>query len=307
MDHGRERALARIATAHHGVFTRRHAREVGFTDAAIRARLEAGAWELVVRGIYRVGAAPPSWRGSLLAAIWAGGPVAAASHRAALSLYDLPGGSTEAIELTCRRWLRAHHQPLAVHESKVLQPRFIRRIDSIPVTCPAWTLLDVAGLGKPRLLEMVFDAAERKNLVTAADADAFLGSVACRGRRGVRLLRRSVARRVPGRAIPESVMETLLLEVLRAHGLPDPVPQHSIHAAGRFVARVDAAYPQARVAIEYESYEHHAIRGALVRDHRRRQAIIAAGWLPIGATYPDLRDGGGDLVRAIRTSLSRPA
>ena len=60
-------------------------------------------------------------------------------------------------------------------------------------------------------------------------------------------------------------METLMLEVLRRHGLPAPVPQYEVWDQGRFVARVDAAYPEARLAIEYQSYQEHVGPEPLVR------------------------------------------
>jgi hypothetical protein len=48
-------------------------------------------------------------------------------------------------------------------------------------------------------------------------------------------------------------METLLARALRQNGLPAPVPQFEIFDQGRFVARVDFAYPDERIVIEYDS------------------------------------------------------
>jgi hypothetical protein len=97
-------------------------------------------------------------------------------------------------------------------------------------------------------------------------------------------------------------METLMLQVIRRNGLPEPVTQFEIRRAGRFVARVDAAYPQWHIAIEYDSYRHHTGRKAIDRDIDRRNRIAAAGWLPIAATAEDLRAGGPVLCAAIRGS-----
>ena len=47
----------------------------------------------------------------------------------------------------------------------------------------------------------------------------------------------------------------LAVQVIREHGLPDPVTQHTILDRGRFVARVDAAYPELQIALEYESVD----------------------------------------------------
>ncbi len=86
-------------------------------------------------------------------------------------------------------------------------------------------------------------------------------------------------------------METRLLQALRAHGLPAPVVQHEVWQGAAFVARVDAAYPDAKIAIEYDSDEFHSGRGATRRDRDRRHRLIAAGWLPVDVGPADLRVG----------------
>ncbi len=100
-------------------------------------------------------------------------------------------------------------------------------------------------------------------------------------------------------------METRLLQMLRQNGLPDPVPQYEIYLGTRFVARVDFAYPDWRVAIEYESYQEHTGKAALIRDNPRRNAIISAQWKPIGVTPEDVRTGGQRVCAEIRANARR--
>jgi very-short-patch-repair endonuclease len=106
----------------------------------------------------------------------------------------------------------------------------------------------------------------------------------------------------PVRGLPESEAETLLLQVLRVNGLPRPVLQYAIFDGSTFVARVDAAYPAMKIAIEYDSYEHHTGRLALVRDSARRNRLVSLGWAPITATAVDLKNGGSVLAAAIRAT-----
>jgi very-short-patch-repair endonuclease len=94
-------------------------------------------------------------------------------------------------------------------------------------------------------------------------------------------------------------METRVLQMLRRNGLPRPVRQHEIYDGTRFVARVDFAYPQRKIVLEYESYEHHAGKLALDRDNPRRNALIALGWKPFGITAEDIRTGGALLCTKI--------
>ena len=94
-----------------------------------------------------------------------------------------------------------------------------------------------------------------------------------------------------------SERERLLLRLLRRHGFPKPTPQLEIRDGdGRLVARPDFAYPDLKIAIEYESYRHHVGKAALVRDTARRNAVVALGWAPIAATAEDLRTGGHQLA-----------
>ncbi|MGY1793699.1 endonuclease domain-containing protein [Geodermatophilus sp. SYSU D00525] len=81
--------------------------------------------------------------------------------------------------------------------------------------------------------------------------------------------------------------------VPRAGGARDgpascPEPQVEVRHAGRFVARVDLAFPEARLAVEYEG-EHHVGGVQIVRDDERRARLRAAGWRVIRLSAADLR------------------
>lgn len=100
--------------------------------------------------------------------------------------------------------------------------------------------------------------------------------------------------------LAESPPETWLrLLVLRA-GLPSPVAQHVVRGPdGRFVARVDFAWPERRVALEYDGLWH-AEAGQFVRDRRRMDALADAGWRVTFATAADRRAPADLLARLTR-------
>jgi very-short-patch-repair endonuclease len=98
-------------------------------------------------------------------------------------------------------------------------------------------------------------------------------------------------------------METRLKQLLRRHGFPTPVFQYEIWHDGRFVARVDAAYPEHRIAIEYDSYEHHTGTLAHVRDNDRRNVLRRIEWQPVAFTAVDIRRDGGEALRTLRAML----
>jgi very-short-patch-repair endonuclease len=72
---------------------------------------------------------------------------------------------------------------------------------------------------------------------------------------------------------------------------------------GRFLARVDFAYPQWRIAIEYEG-DHHRERAAFRRDVSRYNALRAAGWLVLRFTADDVLRRSGQLVQQVRDAIA---
>ena len=115
------------------------------------------------RARLRVVGTPLTWRGRLLAACWAGGTHAVASHRGAAELWQLPGRDIESTEITCPRWRRARHDGLLVHESLVLDDIDTTTRERIPVTTVPRTLFDLAGVVGPTTVNIAVAAALRRN------------------------------------------------------------------------------------------------------------------------------------------------
>jgi hypothetical protein len=271
----------------------------------MEGRIELGLWQRLHDDVYIVAGAPLTWKSALLAACWAGGFRAVASHRSAAALYELAGGRRSIVEVTCPRWRRAQHDGLVVHETKSLTGVDITVLDGIPVTTPERTLFDLGAVCAESVVEMALDRAEHHGLVTRASVQATLDRLSKPGRNGAGTLRRLLGTHDEERRPPESEMETLLIQTLRRLGWPEPVPQYEIRQAGGFVARVDAAYPQWQIAIEYQSDTHHAGHIARHRDNERRNRVIAAGWFPVEAMLPDLRNGGARFCAALRGARER--
>ncbi len=161
------------------------------------------------------------------------------------------------------------------------------------------TLLDLGGVVRPHVVEMALDDALRKGLVTLVELQLQQRRLGRRGRNGAGVLRTILDERAPG-AAAESRQERRMVQMLVRNGLPTPVLQHEVRVNGSFVARVDAAYPEWRIAIEYESYEHHTGKAALERDTTRRQQLRRAGWDCVGVTAADLRNGATSVCATIR-------
>ncbi|THG32497.1 hypothetical protein E6C70_12105 [Glaciibacter flavus] len=103
-----------------------------------------------------------------------------------------------------------------------------------------------------------------------------------------------------------SPQETATRLVLVA-GLPEPALNHRVYSpTGLLLGMVDLAYPEHRIAIEYEG-DHHRDRGQFQRDLARRARFEDAGWIVITVTAADLRDGGEALIERVRFRLAQRA
>lgn len=131
---------------------------------------------------------------------------------------------------------------------------------------------------------VVCDAVQHAGRLTAEGLGAELTSHA--RLRGVRQATRALELSSP---LAESPPESRLRVLLVLAGLV-PVPQFDVHGAeGRWLARVDLAFPEARLAIEYDGREVHERPDVFVRDRRRQNDLVAAGWTVLRYTAEDLR------------------
>jgi hypothetical protein len=302
----RDDALAQLAASQHGVFAAPHLEALEFSPDARRARLTRGRWVHLYDDVYRIGGAPQTWRGDVLAACLAARSTAAASHWSAAALWELPAGRTDVIEILCNRWERTRHDGLVVHESLVIDEEDLDEVDGIPCTSTARTLFDLARRLSPVMLDANIDTALRRELVSLDELRRTSTRLATKGRPGGRKFRAAIEARTGVSALPESVPERVLAASFVRHGLP--VPQHQFvvrDEVGNFVARVDLAYPQWMTVIEYDSVEHHTGTVAHIRDSTRRDAIGDQGYLVLTATVADLRDRGERLARLIRRREAR--
>ncbi len=139
-----------------------------------------------------------------------------------------------------------------------------------------------------RRLEVTFDDAIRRGLVTLDTIGRRLRAVSVPGVRGVSLIAKLVVDRSVN-DLTDSELETDFLRIIQDAGLPLPVQQYEIRREdGSFVATVDFAYPEASIAIELDSWGHHGSRVEFQKDRVRQNQFVAVGWVPYRFTKADL-------------------
>ncbi|MEV6705514.1 endonuclease domain-containing protein [Micromonospora wenchangensis] len=87
-------------------------------------------------------------------------------------------------------------------------------------------------------------------------------------------------------------------------GLPRPVAQHPVLLPSGLVLHPDLAWPQFRVAVEYDGHWH-SDPGQLHRDRRRLNHLVAAGWTVLHVTSRQLRDDFPTVAGEVRMVLTR--
>ncbi|HWS49826.1 MAG TPA: DUF559 domain-containing protein [Microbacterium sp.] len=103
--------------------------------------------------------------------------------------------------------------------------------------------------------------------------------------------------------LPRNLGDRSRLMIVAA-GIPEPVVQWEIRSDGRFIARVDLAYPELKIAIEYEGDGHRTERAQWRIDIRRQRDLEDEGWIVIRLTELDLSDGGEAVLGRVRRAIA---
>jgi hypothetical protein len=171
---------------------------------------------------------------------------------------------------------------IQVHTAQIPAEETFRAGD-IPVTSPLRTAWEVARRQQPADAVAIIDALAAYRRISGTELLAYARTH--RGEYGARKAEMAFELVEP---LAESPQESRLRVYLILGGLPRPTVQFRVIHNGRFVARVDLAWPQQRLAIEYDG-EWHSGRGQLARDRQRIRALSAAGWYVYPVTKYDMR------------------
>jgi very-short-patch-repair endonuclease len=242
----------------------------GIGARAIDLRLRSGRLHPLHRGVYAVGHQVVSLRGRWMAAALATGGVL--SHRSAGALWGLRPFNGR-IDVTVP-WDKTQRTGTLLHRA-VLAPDEITTHEGIPVTTPARTQLDLAGVLQRHQLQQAVNEAERLRL----DGPQPNRHPTKKGTANLRAL----APPTHTRRDLEARFTTFLTD------RRFPAPQTNVLVEGK---EVDFAWPASRLIIELDSWEYHRTRAAFEDDRRTDRRLKAAGWTVLRVTWRDLDEPG---------------
>ncbi len=299
-----------LAALQHGLLTRGQALAAGLTSRVVQKRIESGRWIAMHEGVYRIAGAPVTYPQRVLAACLAIGPEAAASHRSSATLHGLMTPADPPVEVTTTRARSPElGDGVIVHRLADLHQRWVAPVDGVPRTTVARTLVDLGAVCRPWTVERALDRAVGRRLVTLPDVRTALVAVARKGRRGVGVMRALLEAR--GLSVQtEGVLAARMVTLLCTHGLPVAETEYTVtDERGGFVARVDFAYPELKLAIEVDGYESHAALRAFRHDRKRQNALVALDWIVLRYSWdevdslsPQVADGIEREIRRLRAA-----
>lgn len=269
-------AIDRLARRQYGIVTRRQLLELGLSSSMISRWLAAGRLVIVQPRVFRLAGAPDTWEARLLAACFSGGAVASGPSGCRLwGMYD-----GDDVHVAISRGRMARLQEVIVHRSGDLHlERTITR-HGIPTTTPMRALIDLGATHSAVEVEEALDRGLVARLFRFESVERALEKLAKPGRSGAGVLRAVLDDRALRDEVPDSLFEPRMARLFHKYGLPMPVFQYDVKtAAGIWIARVDFAYPDLKIAIEVDGWRSRATPGRLDYDLARQNKLTLAGWI----------------------------
>jgi very-short-patch-repair endonuclease len=281
----------KLARAQHGVVSREQLLHLGFTDDAIKHRLEVGRLHRLHRGIYAVGRPALDRYGTWMAAVLYCGPRAALSHSSAGAMWGV-AAELALVEVSAPVSARSRRD-IVVHRRSGFE---VTRRRGIPVTTPVCTLVDLATRLSADGLEAAVNEADKLGLM---DPEALRAALRGLGPRpGTAKLARLLDRRTF--RLTDSALERRFLRLVARAGLPPPL-------TGQWMSgfRVDFHWPALGLIVETDGLRYHRTPAQQAHDRRRDQAHAAAGLAVLRFTHAQVTFEPEHVVDTLRAVTRR--
>jgi len=265
-----DEVVARRAGDEWGVLSLGELVDCGLSPKEVATRVRNGWLHPLYRAVFAVGHSAVQPEGTWLAATKAVGLDAALSHFAAASHWEFVEWDGRYPEVTVpRRGVRGC-PGIRVHYSSVLGARDVMRHEGIPVTTPARTLVDLAGVVNDNLLRTAVRRALAKRRVGIRQL------VATRRRLGRRRGSATLNRVLRAAAPTRSELEDVVFDLIVDAGFVRPDVNQPLLLAGRRIV-ADFRWAEQQIVVEADSRAWHDNPLARADDAERQTLLEAHG------------------------------
>ncbi len=295
-----DRLVAEIAARQGGAVRSDQARASGLTKGQIDRRLRDGRWQSLGRFGYQV--IEMSGAMSRVRAAIATLPNAVVSHDSAAELHNLPKLRRGLASVLVHSRTTHDFPGVVVHRCHDLLDGHLEEIDGLPVTSVSRTIIDLSPFLSKKHIAAILDSAVADQRTRLEDVELVVDQVARRGKPGIQKMRSILEERQAGPP-NGSPLERRGAEVLRDGGLPEPRFEFPI--PWDLDRRFDAAFPEERLAIEWDSRRWHELADAFSRDRERDRRALLHGWRVIRFTWIDVTERPAEVVAVVRALLNQ--
>lgn len=292
--------LERLLKRQHGVVSRKQVYGCALTESALRHRIRPdGPWRTVLPGVFLASAAPMTARQRATAAYLYAGPGMAVTGRAALAWHKLAAEPKDEIDVLVDLGCQRRSIGFARLHRTGLEPSVAFRDGAVSYAPPARAIADAARcLADPAEVRAIVAAGVQGGKVQIWQLVEELKHGSVRGSARLRQVLAEVADGV------RSVAEADLLRLIRRARLPMPLLNPDLCANGEFLARPDAWWPDAGVAVEVDSREWHLSPADWEQTMARHARMSSYGIIVLHYPPSRIRSAGGEVAKEIRAALA---
>lgn len=303
--------VAAAAALQDNVISRRRILALGGSDEWIESRLDRKIFQTLFAGVYLMGAAAPSWRQWVRAALVAAGTGARVSHRTAAALRSVQGAEEGPIDITVADsrdidLTIVGHKDLELPTIRVFRSRRVEKKRSFAAGMPATSvermLVDYAAVATRLQVERAVEDVLNRGLSKETRVWRGLIEHGGRGVAGTKLLRSVLMGRPSGRPA-KSILEIFLGHALFRFRIPGSVRNHPVTVDGENF-EIDRAWLREMVALEADSKAWHGTATVTQKDREKTAALESLGFTVLRTNWDEVVNHPELLAQRLRTALA---
>jgi hypothetical protein len=294
-----------LLTSQRGVLGRGQVLSLGMTTKALRYRIRPGGpWQRLLPGVYLTVTGEPTDAQREMAALLYAGQASIITGPAALRRHQIRGPAAATVDVLMPAGRERASRDFVVARATRRMPRSWTVDWALRYALPARAVADT--------LSTLTRLAEARTVVASAvqqrrcSIDQLAAELRERRSAGNTLLRLVLAEVADGTM---SAAEGDLRDLIAGSGLPVPFYNPILFLDGRFLAKPDAWWPGAAVAVEVDSREFHLLPEDWEQTMRRHRRMTAAGLSVLHLSPRQLRAEPRQVITDIAAALhaGRPA